>query len=217
MRLRASDMSMNSPNTENADTDMMRRCLALSKTSTEFGEYPYAVVISRNGELVCETVNRVARDRDVTRHAEVVALSEAQKVLRRSSLDDCTLYANVEPCAYCSYAIRETRIRRVVYGLKSPMMGGRSRWNILTDRKLSETMPEVFAPPPEIVAGFMEQESEEVFTTWNPLIWQFVKSRGLFVPHPPHEKARSTSADRYGLRARVMMVFRRIIDRIGRA
>ena len=208
---------MNRPDTEATDVAMMRRCLALSKTSGDLGEYPYAAIICRNGEFVCESINRVTRDRDVTRHAEVVALSEAQKALRQTSLDDCTIYVNAEPCAYCSYAIRETRIGRVVYALKSPVMGGRSRWNILADRRLSDTMPEVFALPPEIVAGYMEKEAEEVFATWNPLIWQFIKSRGLFVAHPAKEKIQGAHARRNGIGERIVNAFRRIvIDRIGR-
>jgi len=69
----------------------------------------------------------VSQDRDVTRHAEAVALTEAQRTLGCTSLDDCTLYANVEPCALCSYAIREARIGRVVYGVSSPVMGGHPR------------------------------------------------------------------------------------------
>ena len=55
--------------------------------------------------------------------AEVVAISEAQKTVGSTNLDDCTIYANVEPCALCSYAIRESRIARVVYAMRSPIMG----------------------------------------------------------------------------------------------
>jgi tRNA(Arg) A34 adenosine deaminase TadA len=30
------------------------------------------------------------------------------------------IYVSAEPCVYCCYAIRESRIGRVVYGLHSP-------------------------------------------------------------------------------------------------
>jgi len=52
----------------------------------------------------------------------------------------------------CRYAIRESRIGRVVYGLRSPHMGGVSKWPILPDQDLSNTMPEVFAAPPSRVS-----------------------------------------------------------------
>jgi len=40
----------------------------------------------------------------------VVAISEAQKKLGTVSLDDCTIYVSAESCAYCCYAMRESRI-----------------------------------------------------------------------------------------------------------
>jgi tRNA(adenine34) deaminase len=207
---------MNRMDAEAVDADMMRRCLALSKSSSDQGEYPYAAVICQDGKFVCESINRVTHDKDVMRHAEVVALSEAQKLLGRTSLDDCTLYVVAEPCAYCSYAIRETRIGRVVYGLRSPVMGGHSRWNILADSGLSDTMPEVFADAPEIVAGSMSEEAADIFATWNPLFWRFIKSRGLFVAGPiavyPPGGTRRNKVWR-----RIVNAFRRnVFDRIGR-
>ena len=57
-------------------------------------------------------------------------------------------------------------------------MGGHSRWNILSDTKLSAVLPEVFLPAPEIVPGFLQDEVEVVFQNWNPLIWEVIKARG---------------------------------------
>jgi tRNA(adenine34) deaminase len=204
---------MNHADNSSIDADMMRRCLALARNSGDLGEYPYAAVVCRNGEMVCEATNRAARDHDVTRHAEVVALVEAQRALGQTSLDDCTIYVNAEPCAYCSYAIRETRIGRVVYGLRSPVMGGHSRWNIMADKGLSDRMPEVFAPPPAIMAGYMAKDSAEVLRAWNPMIWQFIESRRLFVVGPVSTSGKA----RHSVWQRAVSAFRRIvIDQIGR-
>jgi tRNA(adenine34) deaminase len=166
------------------DRSMMLHCIGLSKTSGKSGEYPYAAVICRDGVIVAEALNRVTRDRDVTRHAEAVAISQAQKTLGTSNLDGCEIYMNAEPCALCSYAIRETRIRRVIFGLKSPHMGGLSKWNILGDPDLETAMPEVFAPVPEIVSGYMAKEAEQALIEWNPLVTGIIKQRGLFGTAP---------------------------------
>ncbi len=169
-----------------ADIDrlMMMHCIALSKQSGEAGEYPYGAVICRDAVIVSESINMVSHDGDVTRHAEVAAISKAQKTLRTISLDDCEIYVNAEPCAMCSLAIRETRMRRVVYGLSSPYMGGLTKWNILADEEISNAIPEVFAPPPKIVSGYMAEEAQRALVEWNPIIARIITARGLFGAAP---------------------------------
>jgi tRNA(adenine34) deaminase len=178
--------------TKSFDADLMKRCISLGKSSVRAGEYPFAAVVARNGSFLCESINKVRHDHDVNRHAEVAVISEAQ-ALRGKTLSDCTIYSTVEPCAQCSYAIREAQIGRVVYGLKSPLMGGHSRWNILSDSDLSNMLPEIFLPAPEIVPGFLQNEVEALFQQWNPLIWNIIKARGIFISEdgatptpPPH-------------------------------
>jgi tRNA(adenine34) deaminase len=166
---------------EASDARMMRRCVALAQSAGSRGEYPFAAVIARRGEFICESLNTVRGDRDVTRHAEMLAISLAQKKLRSTSLHECTIYSTVEPCAMCSYAIRESRIGRVMFSLRSPVMGGKSRWNILTDAELSARLPEVFAPPPDILPGYFHHEVQKAFQKRNPLIWEFLRARKIFV------------------------------------
>lgn len=64
----------------------------------------------------------------------------------------------------CSFAIRETRIGRVVFSIKSPMMGGLSKWNFLRDTEVSRALPEVFGSVPEVIAGLLRQEAEAVWS-----------------------------------------------------
>ena len=161
------------------DERIMRRCFEVAERSARDGGYPYSAIIARGERTISEATNRVSQDHDVTRHAEIVALVEAQRKLATTSLDDCALYAIVEPCAMCSYAIREARIALVAFGLSSPVMGGQLRWNILGDSLLSSRMPEVFAPPPDVVAGFLADEAAAAFQRASPLMWAFARSRDL--------------------------------------
>jgi tRNA(adenine34) deaminase len=203
---------------EQHDRRMMMRAIALSKESGHAGEYPFGVLICRAGQVVAESTNRVKHDSDVTRHAEVVAISAAQKALGSTSLDDCVIYGNAEPCVFCSYAIRESRIGRVVYGLHSPHMGGLSKWNVLEDESISRNMPEVFAPPPTIVAGFMAQEADNALREWNPLVWMAIKRRGLFVTESPETlRLRKPNLPSRGRHERLWGPLRRVFfDRFGR-
>jgi len=162
------------------DTVMMRKCIALSAISVKRDEFPFAAIVAKGSDIIVETTNKVVEGGDVTRHAEIVAISEAQRVLGRTDLSGCTLYSNVEPCVMCSFPMRETSISRVVFAMSSPMMGGFSKWNVLRDGDLARAMPEAFGPPPEIVTGLLRSEAEKVWWSWNPLIWTVIKHRGCF-------------------------------------
>ena len=177
------------------DLKLMRRCIELSRIAGSQGEFPFACVIAKGEDVIVETTNRVARDKDVTCHAELLAVSQAQRTLGRTRLTGCTLYSNVEPCAMCAFPIREARIGRVVYALSSPLMGGHSRWNILGDGDIRAAMPEAFGDV-EVLFGVLAQEAEKAWSDWNPLIWRIIKHRGCFVGqahghvHPPARSRR---------------------------
>ena len=206
------------PTIDAIDHAMMERCIALAMRALDVGEYPYAAVICRNGKVVCESTSSAGHDHDVTHHAEVVAISEALRRLNQVSLEDCTIYANAEPCALCCYAMRETRIGRVVFGVPAPLTGGVTRWNILADTKLSDTVPEVFAPPPEIVPGFMRQQIESAIARQAPLAWGVIRARNIFGgPLPPQTLTRTTAQPRSGFRQQLMSFLRHwVFDYFGR-
>src|ERR1017187_1649382 len=211
--------------TQATDEHMMRHCFALAAQSAEQGEYPYGAVIVRNGIIVAETTNRGAYDRDVPRHAEMVAICVAQEALGSTDLTDCTIYSNMEPCAFCSYAIRESRIAKVVYSMRSPIMGGAARWNILGDRTLSDAMPEVFAPPPVLLAEFLHEEGYATLRRSSPVVWTYMLARGLLVTPTRHHAGGDHAHTGATRRARgsvgtakwIMRVLRKnVFDRFGR-
>lgn len=162
------------------DETMMQRCIQLSREVGREGEMPFASVVCQGEHIVAEAVNRVMRDADVTRHAELMALQKAQKALGRNDLSACTIYSNVEPCAMCSFPIRETRIGRVVFAIRSPLMGGFSKFGVVRDNVMSDVMPEFFGDPPEVVAGLLAEEAEQAWSDFNPIIWAVIRYRGCF-------------------------------------
>ncbi|HZL31437.1 MAG TPA: nucleoside deaminase [Pseudolabrys sp.] len=166
------------------DMAMMRRCIALSAGVPRMGELPIASIVCDGDRVIAETTNQVRCEGDVSRHAEILAIACAQRTLKHKSLSRCTLYATVEPCPMCSFAIREAGVGKVVYALTSPVMGGLSKWNILRDRGLSDAIPQVFGPVPEVIAGLLWREAAAVWWRWNPVIWAFIKHRGFFGPPP---------------------------------
>lgn len=179
--IRASDSS------RQPDVAMMARCVELSRIAVTKGEYPFGTVIARDGKIVAEAINRTIRERDVSRHAEIIALTQAQKTIGRDELRRCTLYSNIEPCAMCSYCIREAWVGRVVYALGSPVMGGLSKWNILRDNDMSGRIPQIFAAAPEVVSGLGVREAQQAWRDWNPLAWHMIKLRGLLTEPCAHD------------------------------
>lgn len=93
-------------------------------------------------------------------------------------------------------------------------MGGVSKWSILTDTDLYTSMPEVFAPPPEIVSGFMATEAEQAMADCSPLTAGILKQRGLFVARPATTVTHAPAA---GLRNCMLQFLRRnFFDYFGR-
>ena len=95
-------------------------------------------------------------------------------------------------------------------------MGGLSKWNVLGDTDLSASMPEVFAPPPEVVSGFMADDAEQALIEWNPLVAGIIRQRGLFGA-APRVVTIANQMQPENLRNRVLRFMRRhFFDHFGR-
>jgi tRNA(adenine34) deaminase len=173
------------------DRHFMSYCIGLSRQAKRLGEFPFVSIICRDGSVIAEAINQVGRSRDLTQHAEMISISRALSLLRKKRLRGCDIYSNVEPCPMCAFAIRESGMRRVVYALKSPVMGGLSKWNILADDELSRVMPGFFGPPPTVIGGVLAREAEEVWSQAHPILWPAIKKRGCFVCESLEDKSGS--------------------------
>ncbi len=163
------------------DLSMMTRCIELSRNGGAEREYPFGSLIARGETIIAEATNRVVRETDESRHAEIIAIALARRTLGKKSLRQCTLYTTVEPCAMCSFCIRAAGIGRIVYALRPPVLGGISRWDILRDKTLRRRLPFLFNAAPEIVTGVCAEEAQQVWADSNPLFWLAIKRLGFFV------------------------------------
>lgn len=195
---------------DTTDTAMMARCVELSRLAVTKGEYPFGAIIVLDGRIASEAINRSVRDADISRHAEIIALALARKTLGFERLRRSTLYTNIEPCAMCAYCIREAGLGRVVYAMGSPVMGGLSKWNILRDDDMSDRVPQVFGPVPEVVAGVLQNEAQRAWRDWNPMAWEMIKLRGLMTdPNAEHRGTRVYPAHARALWHHLQFLFRR--------
>ena len=80
------------------------------------GEVPVGAVIVKNGEVISSAYNLTRKNCDVTAHAEVLAIREAEKKLGDWRLAGCELYVTLEPCMMCMGTILNSRISKLYFG-----------------------------------------------------------------------------------------------------
>lgn len=97
------------------DKLFLRRAIEIASVGIEKGGGPFGAVITRDGEKISESFNKVVLTCDPTAHAEVNAIREAAAVLKSHDLKGCTLYSSCEPCPMCLGAIYWAGIKKVVY------------------------------------------------------------------------------------------------------
>ena len=105
------------------DKIFMQQALLLAKRAMDEGEVPVGAIVVRNGEIIGSGYNLRESCGMATAHAEILAIEEACKKLGTWRLLDCTLYVTLEPCPMCAGAIVNSRIARVVYGVKDSAAG----------------------------------------------------------------------------------------------
>jgi tRNA(adenine34) deaminase len=142
------------------DEQFIIRCIELAEANLDKGELPFGSVIAHGEQVVAEGASCVRGAADITAHAEITAMRAAQRKLHTTAnFLDFTIYSNFEPCAMCSFAIRELKFGRVVFALSSPAMGGYTKWQILQDGDLSAH----FGAPPEVITGILADRARRSF------------------------------------------------------
>ena len=127
---------------------MMQRAIKAAEKAA--GEIAVGAVIIKDGEVIASACNQKESLKDVTAHAEILAIREAEKKLGRWRLDDCEMYVTLEPCPMCAWAIIQSRIKTVYYDTNYGALG-----SVLDVRKLSGSKLKVYG-------GIMERECGEL-------------------------------------------------------
>ncbi len=100
----------------------MRRALALAEEAGKRGEVPVGCVIVREGKILGEGSNR-REEGYAAGHAEIEAITMANRALGAWRLADAELYVTLEPCPMCAGAIVAARIPKIWFGAYDPKAG----------------------------------------------------------------------------------------------
>lgn len=103
--------------------EFMYIALEEAKKAYNIDEVPVGAIIVKNGEIISRGYNLKEINKDITAHAEIIAIKNAEKVLDNWRLNDCEMYVTLEPCPMCASAIAQARIKRLYIGT-SDINGG---------------------------------------------------------------------------------------------
>lgn len=105
------------------DEYFMRRALLQAERAEDFGEVPVGAVAVSEGVVIASAHNQVECLKDATAHAEILAITQASAAIGDWRLVDVDLFVTKEPCAMCAGAMVNSRIRRVVFGMRDSRSG----------------------------------------------------------------------------------------------
>jgi len=137
----------------------MEEALRAAQRALEAGEVPVGAVVVCDGKIVGRGWNRNLSNSDPTAHAEIVALREAGAAIGNHRLENCALFATIEPCPMCAGALVHARIKRLVYGADDPKAGAvHSVMQVLNHPQLNHKT--------EVRSGVLAGRSAELLQTF---------------------------------------------------
>ena len=116
----------------------MQAALAEAKKAQALGEVPIGCVIVHQGQIIGRGHNLRETTQQAEKHAEMIAIAQANQVLDSWRLPEAELYVTLEPCPMCSGAIINSRIAKVYYGAADEKAGtAGTLMNLLTDPRFN--------------------------------------------------------------------------------
>jgi len=95
----------------------MQIALKEAKKSLKHNDVPVGAVIVENGKIISKAHNNREKNKNIIKHAEMIALEKACRKKKNWHLNNCTMYVTLEPCMMCLAAINQARIKKVYYAL----------------------------------------------------------------------------------------------------
>lgn len=132
----------------------MSLAIEAAKKAYNKGEIPVGAVIVKDNEVIATGINSVEKDKCPLCHAEVNAIKHASKICGKY-LENCDMYVTIEPCAMCTGAIINSRIKRLYIGANEPKTGCcGSKFDLVTKNHFNHKI--------EVYYGIMEKECKKL-------------------------------------------------------
>ncbi len=113
------------------DIALMNEALTEARLAFDAGEIPVGAIVVKGDKIIGRGHNTREADKDISGHAEINAIKQAEKNLGTWDLSGCAIYVTLEPCPMCAGAIMQSRLRTIVYGEDDPQEGGLTKYHLL--------------------------------------------------------------------------------------
>lgn len=94
----------------------MREAFRMRDLAVKAGDQPYGAVLVRAGAIIGYGPSRVVQDQDANRHAERVAIAEAQAATASFDLSGSLLVSTSIPCRDCQDVAARANVERMIHG-----------------------------------------------------------------------------------------------------
>ena len=133
----------------------MKEAIKQAKKAYDKEEIPVGAVIVKDGKIIARGYNKKEEKKHTTQHAEIIAIQKASRKIGAWRLQDCEMYVTLEPCAMCTGALIQARLKRVYIGTMDPKTGAcGSVLNLLEDYKFNHKV--------EVETNIMQKECEKI-------------------------------------------------------
>jgi tRNA(adenine34) deaminase len=140
------------------DSHYMKLALVEARKAFDLGEVPIGAVLVIDGQVVASGHNMREQWHDATAHAEVIAIREACRSLKRWRLTGATLYVTIEPCPMCAGALVMSRVDRLVYGSPDYKAGAvESLFNVVANPALNHRLAVTAGVLADECSGIMKE------------------------------------------------------------
>ena len=137
--------------------EFMQAALAEAKKAQALGEVPIGCVIVHQGQIIGLCHNLRETTQQAEKHAEMIAIAQANQVLDSWRLPEAELYVTLEPCPMCSGAIINSRIAKVYYGAADEKAGtAGTLMNLLTDPRFNHQV--------KVQKGLLQAECAQILS-----------------------------------------------------
>ena len=96
------------------------KLVKLSHKCLKRGDVPVAAIIIKDHKIIGKGINTREKCQSTLNHAEIIAISKANKCMHNWNLSGSNIYITLKPCSMCMEAIKQARIDNVYYLLEKP-------------------------------------------------------------------------------------------------